>query len=110
MILDTALHDVEHCRNTHPHRRRLQRESHDPAEIDSDRPDLVAAVVEDVPGRELRSLADDLKRRIGSGVVAVIARDDGKAAIVVGVTDDLTPRLDAVRLVRAGKWPVTVVP
>jgi len=59
-------------------------------------------VVDDVPGRELRSLADDLKRRIGSGVVAVVARDDGKAAIVVGVTDDLTPRLDAVGLVRAG--------
>jgi alanyl-tRNA synthetase len=59
-------------------------------------------VVDDVPGRELRSLADDLKRRIGSGVVAVVARDDGKAAIVVGVTDDLTARFDAVGLVRAG--------
>jgi alanyl-tRNA synthetase len=59
-------------------------------------------VVDDVPGRELRSLADDLKRRIGSGVVAVVARDDGKAAIVVGVTDDLTPRFNAVGLVRAG--------
>ncbi|HUI34046.1 MAG TPA: alanine--tRNA ligase [Stellaceae bacterium] len=59
-------------------------------------------VVDDVPGRELRSLADDLKRRIGSGVVAVVARDDGKAAIVVGVTDDLTTRFDAVGLVRAG--------
>ena len=59
-------------------------------------------VVDDVPGRELRSLADDLKRRIGSGVVAVVARDDGKAAIVVGVTDDLTARFDAVGLARAG--------
>jgi len=59
-------------------------------------------VVDDVPGRELRSLADDLKRRIGSGVVAVVSRDDGKAAIVVGVTDDLTGRLDAVGLVKAG--------
>jgi alanyl-tRNA synthetase len=59
-------------------------------------------VVDDVPGRELRSLADDLKRRIGSGVVVVVSRDDGKAAIVVGVTDDLTARVDAVRLVKAG--------
>ena len=59
-------------------------------------------VVDDVPGRELRSLADDLKRRIGSGVVAVVSRDDGKAAIVVGVTDDLAGRFDAVGLVRAG--------
>ena len=59
-------------------------------------------VVDDVPGRELRSLADDLKRRIGSGIVAIVSRDDGRAAIVVGVTDDLTPRFDAVGLVRAG--------
>ncbi len=59
-------------------------------------------LVEDVPGRELRSLADDLKRRIGSGVVAVVSRAEGKAAIVVGVTADLTARFDAVELVRAG--------
>ncbi|HYU12688.1 MAG TPA: DHHA1 domain-containing protein, partial [Stellaceae bacterium] len=59
-------------------------------------------VVDDVPGRELRSLADDLKRRIGSGVVTVVSRADGKAAIVVGVTADLTDRFDAVELVRRG--------
>src|SRR5712671_574690 len=59
-------------------------------------------LVDDVPGRELRSLADDLKRRIGSGVVAVVSRADGKAAIVVGVTPDLTDRFDAVELVRRG--------
>jgi alanyl-tRNA synthetase len=59
-------------------------------------------VVDDVPGRELRSLADDLKRRIGSGVVTVVSRADGKAAIVVGVTADLTSRFDAVELVRRG--------
>ena len=59
-------------------------------------------VVDDVPGRELRSLADDLKKRIGSGVVTVVSRADGKAAIVVGVTPDLTDRIDAVELVRVG--------
>jgi alanyl-tRNA synthetase len=60
-------------------------------------------VVDGVPGRELKSLADDLKRRIGSGVVAVVSRSDGKAAtIVVGVTPDLTDRFDAVELVRLG--------
>ena len=53
-----------------------------------------------MPGRELKSLADDLKRRIGSGIVAVVSRADGKAAIVVGVTDDLAGRFDAVELVR----------
>ena len=59
-------------------------------------------VVDGVPGRELKSLADDLKRRIGSGVVAVVSRAEGKAAIVVGVTADLTGRFDAVELVRLG--------
>ncbi|HEY8871871.1 MAG TPA: alanine--tRNA ligase [Stellaceae bacterium] len=59
-------------------------------------------LVDDVPGRELRSLADDLKRRIGSGVVAVVSRAEGKAALVVGVTADLTDRFDAVELVRLG--------
>jgi len=59
-------------------------------------------LVEDVPGRELRSLADDLKRRIGSGVVAIVSRAEGKAAIVVGVTADLAGRFDAVELVRLG--------
>jgi len=61
-----------------------------------------ARIVEGVPGRELKSLADDLKRQIGSGVVAVVSRADGKAAIVVGVTPDLTGRFDAVELVRRG--------
>src|SRR5207248_1925381 len=61
-----------------------------------------ARVVDGVPGRELKSLADDLKRKIGSGVVAVVSRAEGKAAIVVGVTPDLTGRFDAVELVRQG--------
>jgi alanyl-tRNA synthetase len=61
-----------------------------------------ARVADGVPGRELKSLADDLKRQIGSGVVAVVSRADGKAAIVVGVTADLTGRLDAIELVRRG--------
>jgi alanyl-tRNA synthetase len=61
-----------------------------------------ARVVDGVPGRELKSLADDLKRRINSGVVAVVSRADGKAAIVVGVTPDLAGRFDAVELVRLG--------
>jgi alanyl-tRNA synthetase len=59
-------------------------------------------VVDGVPGRELKALADDLKRRIGSGIVAVVSRVDGKAGIVVGVTPDLASRFDAVELVRSG--------
>jgi alanyl-tRNA synthetase len=59
-------------------------------------------VVDDVPGRELKSLADELKQRIGSGIVALVSRAEGKAAIVVGVTADLTHRFNAVELVRSG--------
>ena len=59
-------------------------------------------LVEDVPAKELRAMADDLKRQIGSGVIALIALDDGKASLVVGVTEDLVGEFDAVQFVRAG--------
>jgi len=55
-----------------------------------------------VPARELKALADQLKKDIGSGVVAVATADDGKASLVVAVTDDLTGRISAVDLVRVG--------
>jgi len=58
--------------------------------------------LEDVPAKELKSMADDLKRQIGSGVVAIAAVSDGKASLVVAVTDDLTDRYDAVEFVRVG--------
>ncbi len=63
---------------------------------------LSRQVLEDVPARELKAIADDLKQRIGSGVVALAAVNDGKASLVVGVTDDLAPSLSAVDLVRLG--------
>ena len=58
--------------------------------------------LEGVPPRDLKNLADDLKKQIGSGVVALVSSTDKKASIVVGVTKDLTHRLDAVELVRVG--------
>ncbi|HWI28459.1 MAG TPA: alanine--tRNA ligase [Stellaceae bacterium] len=58
--------------------------------------------VENVPAKELKSLADDMKKEIGSGVVALVASAEGKASLVVGVTEDLTQRFNAVELVRAG--------
>jgi alanyl-tRNA synthetase len=59
-------------------------------------------VVADLPAKELKPLADALKKQIGSGVVAVVSSAEGKASLVVGVTDDLAKRLSAVDLVRAG--------
>ncbi len=63
---------------------------------------LAARLLPDVPAKELKSMADALKKQLGSGVVALIATADGKASVVVGVTDDLTARLSAVDLVKAG--------
>ncbi len=59
-----------------------------------------------VPAKELKSLADDLKKEIGSGVVALVASAEGKASIVVGVTEDLVKRFSAVDLVRVGSEAV----
>ncbi len=63
---------------------------------------FAARALDNVPAKELKSLADDLKKELGSGVVALVAREEGKASIVVGVTPDLTKRFDAVELVRLG--------
>ena len=63
---------------------------------------LVARHMDGVPGKELKSMADGVKQRLGSGIVALVATEDGKAALVVGVTDDLTGRFNAVELVKAG--------
>ncbi len=52
--------------------------------------------------KELRALANDAKARIGSGVVALVTTNDGKVSILTAVTDDLTTRVSAVDLVRAG--------
>ncbi|MBB4360541.1 alanyl-tRNA synthetase [Bradyrhizobium sp. CIR18] len=62
---------------------------------------LMARAVEGIEMKDLKSLADDGKKQIGSGVVAIVGvTEDGKAGIVVGVTADLTARFNAVNLVR----------
>ena len=63
---------------------------------------LAARKLEGVPAKELRSVADGLKKQIGSGIVVLVAIDEGKASLVVGVTDDLTEANNAVDLVRIG--------
>jgi alanyl-tRNA synthetase len=51
--------------------------------------------------KDLKSLVDDGKKQIGSGVVAIVGlTGDGKAGVVVGVTPDLVARFSAVDLVR----------
>ncbi len=52
--------------------------------------------------KELRGLLDAAKQRMGSGVAAIVAVNEGKASIAAAVTDDLTGKVSAVDLVRAG--------
>jgi len=59
-------------------------------------------VLEGLNPKDLRPLLDEAKSRLGSGVAAICAVNDGKAAFAAAVTDDLTDRFNAVDLVRAG--------
>jgi alanyl-tRNA synthetase len=62
---------------------------------------FIGKVVSGVNPRDLKPLADDAKKTVGSGVVTFIGvSDDGKASAVVGVTDDLVGKFSAVDLVR----------
>ncbi|HZT24779.1 MAG TPA: alanine--tRNA ligase [Pseudolabrys sp.] len=64
---------------------------------------LLARAVSGIELKDLRSLADEGKKQVGSGIVAIVGiSDDGKAGVVVGVTADLTSRFNAVDLVRKG--------
>ncbi|MBM7067799.1 alanine--tRNA ligase [Actibacterium sp. 188UL27-1] len=62
---------------------------------------LIAQILSGVTGKDLPSLIDAHKSRLGSGAVLLIADADGKAAVAAGVTEDLTGRISAVDLVKA---------
>jgi alanyl-tRNA synthetase len=62
---------------------------------------LLARSVEGIEMKDLKSLADDGKKQLGSGVVAIVGvTGEGKAGVVVGVTADLVSRYNAVDLAR----------
>lgn len=63
---------------------------------------FLGQVLDGVSPKDLRGMADDAKKSLGSGVVAFVAVNDGKAGLLVGVTDDLKDSHSAVDLVRAG--------
>ncbi len=63
---------------------------------------FIGKVLDGVEAKDLRGLVDLAKQKMGSGVAAFIGVSDGKAALAVGVTDDLKAKLSAVDLVRAG--------
>jgi len=63
---------------------------------------VMASVLDGVSGKNLRSMLNEQLSAIGSGIVAFVAKDAGKVAVAVAVTDDLTDKFSAVTLVNAG--------
>ena len=63
---------------------------------------FIGKVLEGFPAKDLKPMADDLKNKLGSGVIALVATDEGRASIVVAVTQDLTKKINAVELVKIG--------
>ncbi len=64
---------------------------------------FIGRKVEGVAPKDLRGLVDDGKKRLGSGVVAIVGvTGEGKAGLVVGVTSDLVATIDAVVLAKVG--------
>ncbi len=62
---------------------------------------LFSRAISGVEMKDLKSLADEAKQSIGSGVVAIVGvAEDGRAGVVVGVTPDLTQKFNAVDFVR----------
>jgi len=64
---------------------------------------VLAKALTGVEAKDLRGIADEGKKKLGSGVVVLVANDaEGKAALVVGITPDLVAANNAVAMVQAG--------
>jgi alanyl-tRNA synthetase len=62
---------------------------------------LIARVLDGVGGKELRGVAEEFKKQLSSGVVALVGTTDGKAAVTVAVTADLVGKFSAADLAKA---------
>ena len=62
---------------------------------------LIARILDGVDGKGLRGVAEDFRKQVGSGVVALIGLTDGKAAITVAATSDVTDKVNSADLARA---------
>ena len=75
--------------------------SEGPAPADVNGHKFLGQVVEGFDPKGLRAAVDDMKKRLGSGIGALVAVNEGRASVAVGVTDDLTGEISAVDLVKA---------
>jgi alanyl-tRNA synthetase len=62
---------------------------------------VISAQIENVDRDTMRQLVDSLRQKLGSGVVVLGAADDGKVALLAGVTKDLIPKLHAGKIIQA---------
>ncbi|MEM8697084.1 MAG: alanine--tRNA ligase [Pseudomonadota bacterium] len=62
---------------------------------------FIGQVADGLDPKSLRGLIDEAKIGIGSGIAAIVAVNDGRASVAVGVTDDLVGEHESVALVRA---------
>ena len=63
---------------------------------------FLGKVIQGVPPRELKNIVDGFKKEVGSGICSVAGSFENKASLVVGVTEDLCGKYDAVALVKHG--------
>jgi alanyl-tRNA synthetase len=75
--------------------------SDDAAPVDVGGHKFLGQVVEGFDPKGLRAAVDAMKKRLGSGIGALVAVNEGRASVVVGVTDDLAGQVSAVELVKA---------
>lgn len=61
---------------------------------------FVGKSLQNIQAKELKAFVDEIKENIGSGIIVLASNNDGKASIVVGITNDLTDKYSAVDLVR----------
>lgn len=61
---------------------------------------FIGQEIDNIPARDLRLLIDSHKKRLETGIVALVSSVDGKSAVAVGVTENLTDRFSAVEIIR----------
>ena len=62
---------------------------------------FLGQVLDGLNPKDLRSTVDAMKQRVGSGIAALVAVNEGRASVAVGVTDDLAGQISAVDLLKA---------
>ena len=60
----------------------------------------MATKLEEASPKQLRDVADDLRQRLGTGLIALASVSDGKAILLTAITDDLVGKFHAGDLMK----------